>query len=139
MLGDVNCLSELREKTSNKILEKKQLHDVTTLAAELKRLLVRHQDTLKDKGVGKEMQQLEDWLEVERKGPAPASIISEGGVAWLEKLRDRLKLSADEMLRLESEGGNPSSQEQIDKTEDLLKAIRRIDRIIDESSVAKPH
>ncbi len=114
-------------------LERKQLHDVTLLAGELKRLMVRHNAILTEEGVRKEMQKLEEWLEAEREGPAPAGIISESGLHWLSVLRDKLKLSADEAQRLEGEGGNPANKEQAEKLEDLLKTIRRIDRIIDES------
>ena len=126
----------LEETIANKTLEKQQLHHVTTLAGELKRLLVRHSAILQEEGVRREMQQLEEWLEVERKGPAPAGVISEGGIAWLGKLRDRLKLSADEALRLEGEGGNPANKEQGEKIEDLLKTVRRIDRIISDNVVS---
>ena len=139
MHSDTECLSELKEKIEHSKLERNQLHDVTTLAAELKNLLVRHNAILKREGVRGEIRRLEDWLEAERKGPAPAGIISESGVAWLTNLRDLLKLSAEEAQRLESEGGNPSNDEQIEKIEDLLKVIRRIDAVIDGSSVIKSH
>ncbi len=139
MFSTTYCNSDLKDKIANCALEKQQLHEVTTLAAEIARLLVRDEAILKEEGVRKEMQQLEDWLEAERKGPAPAGIVSESGIAWLTGLRDRLKLSAQEAQRLEGEGGNPSSKDQVEKTEALLKTIRRIDKIIDESSVAQPH
>jgi hypothetical protein len=134
-----DCITDVKEKIADNALEKQQLHDVTTLAAELRRLLVRHHDVLKAEGVRKEMERLEDWLETERKGPAPAGIISESGVTWLKNMRDKLKLSAEEAQRLEGEGGNPSSQEQANRNEDLLKTIRRIDEIINENSAVKTH
>jgi len=133
------CTSELKEKIADNALEQKKLHDITTMAASLKRILVRHGDVLKEEGVRKEMQRLEEWLEAERKGHAPVCVISQGGISWLSILRDRLKFSVDEAIRLEGEGGNPSTKDQIEKTEDLLKTIRRIDAIIDDSSVAQPH
>ena len=139
MHSDTDCLSDIKEKIADNAIEQKQLHDVTALAAELKRLLVRHHAILKEEGVRQEMERLEQWPEDERKGPAPARVISESGIQWLVGLRDRLKLSADEAQRLEGEGGNPSSKEQIEKTEDLLKTIRRIDRIICESKPSKSH
>jgi len=138
MLRPTDIISECEEKVAHNALERQKLHEVTTLAAEVKSLLVRHNDILKDEGIRKEMRQLEEWLETERTGPAPAGVISEGGIMWLIALRDKLKLSADEAQRLEGEGGPPSSKEQIEKTENKLKAIRRIDAIICEHSV-KPH
>lgn len=139
MYTDTDGLLELKEKIDNKKLERQKLHDVTTLAAELKRLLVRRSDILQQEGVRGELQRLEDWLEAERKGPAPAHAISEVGITWLSRLRDRLKLAADEAQRFEGEGGNPSSDEQLEKREDLLKTIRRIDAIIDENSSVSSH
>ena len=134
-----DCI-DLKEKIANNALEQKQLHDLTALTAELKHLLVRYHDILKEEGVRNEIEQLESWLEKERHGPAPAGIVSESGTLWLKGLRDRLKLSAEEAQRLESEGGNPGTKEQVEKTENLLKAVRRIDAILDSNSaVQQPH
>ena len=140
MHNDIDCLPEIEEKINDNILDRHELHDVTLLAAELKRLLVRHHDALKEGGINKEMKQLENWLETERKGSAPAGVISESGLLWLTALRDKLKLSADELQRLEAEGGNPPpNHDQAQKTEELLKTIRRIDRIISEATTVKPN
>ncbi len=110
------------------------MHDVAVLADEIKDLLARYGTMLKEADIRKEMRQLENWLETEEKGPAPACIISESGITWLTGLRDKLKLCAEETLRLEGEGGLPASKEQSKKTEDLLSTVRRIDTIIAENS-----
>ena len=122
-----------------KALEKQSSEQLDTLVEDLKRLLTRHHDSLKEGGVRREMQQLERWLEAECEGPAPAGVISESGMKWLECLRDKLKLSADEALRLEGEGGNPSNTEQAEKIDAVLKTIRRIDKIINESATTTAH
>ena len=139
MQNNVRLPHNIHETIADNAIDRKYLHDVTTLAAELKRVLVRYHSVLTEEGVCKEMQTLENWLESERKGPAPTGIISEGGIHWLTTLRDRLKLSADETLRLEGEGGNPCSKEQNEKTDDLMKTICRIDNIITENTLPKPH
>jgi hypothetical protein len=131
-------IADLDKKICDNAINKTKLHDITLLAGELKRLLIRHDGALADVGVRREIRQLEDWLESQRKGPVPASIISGTGMSWLVTLRDKLKLSADEAIRLEGEGGNPSTKEQAEKMDDLLKAIRRMDKIIDDSK-CKPH
>lgn len=131
--------SDLHEKISDNAIQKTHLQDITLLVGELKRLLVRHDGVLVDEGVHKEMQQLEEWLESQRKGPVPASIISISGMSWLVALRDKLKLSADEAIRLEGEGGNPSTKEQAEKMNGLLNTIRRMDKIIDESNISAQH
>ncbi len=107
------------------------------LTDDLKRLLVRHSSVLKEEGVRRQMQALETWVATQRNGPAPACVISESGITWLTQLHDQLKLSADEMLRLEGEGGNPASTEQAEKVEELLRTIRHIQKIIDNNPTAK--
>ena len=106
------------------------LHDVEELDNEMKRLLVKHEGVLNDEGIRRNVEVLERWLESYRRGLVAAHKISETGSGWLGDLRDRLKLAAEEMQRLEGEGGNPSSKEQAEKIEELLKAVRRIDAVI---------
>lgn len=107
-----------------------ELYQVEELTNELKRLLVRHENTLEEEGIRQEVETLERWMESYRRGLAAAGKISGTGKEWLSNVRDHLKLAADEMHRLESEGGNPAGKEQAEKTEELLKAIRRIDKVI---------
>lgn len=136
---NLDNIDDLHEKICDNAVQKTQLHDITLLAGELKRLLIRHDGVLAEEGVHKEMQQLEEWLESQRKGPVPANIISGTGMSWLIALRDKLKLSADEAIRLEGEGGNPSTKEQAAKMDELLRTIRRMDKIIDESNICTSH
>lgn len=107
-----------------------QLEEVEELTNELKRLLVKHERTLDEEGIRKEVECLERWMESYRRGLAAAHKISETGTGWLGTLRDKLKLAADEMQRIEGEGGAPASREQAEKTEDLVKAVRRIEKVI---------
>src|SRR5262249_25131045 len=123
MHSDTDFMPREKTKTIDDALKQKHLHDMAARGAENKILIARHDEVLKEEGMRKEMEQLELWLEVERKGPAPAGIISESGIRWLSALRDRMKLSADEAQRLEGEGGNPASKEQNEKNEALLKTI----------------
>lgn len=135
----MDCISEHKAKLENNAVEKNQLHEINLLAGELKRLLVHYRAAFTESGIENDMLKLEEWLESQVKGVAPAGIISESGIRWLCAIRDRLKLSADEIQRLEGEGGNPVTKEQAQKMEDLLKAIRKIDKIVDESSVVTSH
>ena len=125
---------ELREKITLKALERQQLNDATHLAGELKRMLVKFHDCLQEEGFATEIARLEDWIETQRHGAAPAHVINVGAMTWLKQLRERLKLSADELHRLRDEGGNACGVEQNDRTEDLLQAVRCIDQLLDEKS-----
>jgi len=107
-----------------------KLQEVEDLTNTLKRLLAQHEIALDEEGVRREVETLERWMESYRRGLSAADKISETGVEWLSKLRDRLKLAAQERHRLEDEGGSLASKEQTKKTEELLEAARRIDTAI---------
>ena len=107
-----------------------ELRDVEALTNELKRLLVRHEKTLNEEGIRREVEVLERWLESCRRGLAAADKISGTGMEWLTHIRNHLKLAAEELHRLESEGGNPPSKEQAEKTEELIRAVGRIDKLM---------
>lgn len=107
-----------------------EMADVEGLIRELKQLLVRHESALNEEGIRQEVEILERWVESYRRGLAAANKIAKTGIEWLPTLRDRLKMATDEMQRLEGEGGNPASKEQMQKTEDLLNAAKRIDEVL---------
>ena len=107
-----------------------KLQEVEDLTNSLRRLLVQNEIALDEEGIRREVETLEHWMESYRRGLTAANKISETGVEWLSKLRDRLKLAAEERQRIEGEGGNPASLEQTKKTEELFEAARRIDKAI---------
>lgn len=107
-----------------------QFAEAEELTNELKRLLVRNESTLEHEGLKEQVETLERWMESYRRGLSAARKISENGASLLTQMRDKLKLAADELHRLENEGGNPPSKEQAAQAEDFLKASRRIDRVL---------
>ena len=112
-----------------------QMQDVEALTNELKKLLVKHETMLDEEGIKHEVEVLERWMESYRHGLAAATKISNTGMGWLGDLRDHLKLAADELQRLEGEGGNAPTRAQNQKTEELLNAIKRIDKVIPDLEV----
>jgi hypothetical protein len=48
-------------------------------------------------------------------------------INWLADLENRLKLSIEEMQRLEGEGGGAADEMQLAKTEEALKAVRGLE------------
>lgn len=107
-----------------------QLSSVEELTNELKRLLVRHEAALDEEGIRQQVETLERWMESYRRGLAAAAKVSEHGPCWLNELKNRLQLAADELHRLEAEGGNPPSRDQAAQAEEFLKASRRIDKVL---------
>lgn len=108
-----------------------QLRDVETLGRELKQLLMRHESAIEEEGVREDLEMLERWMESYRRGLSAACKIADNGTACLSELRERLVQAADDLQRLENEGGNTApNPAEARKTEELLKASNRIDRII---------
>ncbi len=115
------------------------LEEVETLTNELKRLLVLHQPALESEGIHHHIETMERWMESYRRGILAAHKLSEHAPGWLGEVRSRLTLASDELLRLESEGGNPATPEQSAKSEHLIKAVREMDTISNHLGDALAH
>ncbi len=108
-----------------------QQQDVEKLLHELKKLLMRYESALDREGIRPKVEKLEQWMESYRSGLAAAAKVSSTGVPWLTEFRDQLKMSADELHRLEGEGGSAAPPgEHTSEAEDLIKATRRIDQAL---------
>ncbi len=107
-----------------------QLCEAETLTNDLKRLLVKYENALEQEGIRHEVETLERWMESYRRGLSAARKISEKGPQWLTQLRERLKMAAEELQRLENEGGNPLDKSQAVQAEEYLRASLRIDKVI---------
>lgn len=107
-----------------------QLLEAEELSNVLKRILVRSENALAQGDARENIEKLERWIESYRRGMSAAQKISENGAEMLQKARDQLHLSLEELLRLEDEGGNPPSKENADQSEELAKAISRIDSLM---------
>lgn len=100
------------------------------LVHEIRRLLVQHETALEDEDVKNRAETLERWLESYRRGLSAAQKISKNSGAFLQEMRERIKLSLEEMQRLDDEGGATSaSKEQRQRMDDLARVIRRIDHL----------
>jgi exonuclease VII small subunit len=108
-----------------------EIDEVEKLTHEMKRLLVTHENALDEEGIRHELETLERWMESYRHGLSAANKISENGVVWLRDMRSRLQLAADEMQRMEGEGGTLSTDNaQADHAEQLRRAVHHIDEVL---------
>ncbi len=107
-----------------------ELDDVEALGNDLRRILVRSEQVLLKGEARDNVEKLERWIESCRRGLCAVQKISDNGPDMLQKTREQLKMSHDELLRLEDEGGNPPTKEQLQESEELAHAISRIDRLI---------
>lgn len=126
MLGDSTNTESISPSTSTL----PELSDAEALGNDLKRILVRSEGALLHGDAKANVEQLERWIESYRRGLTAAHKISVNGIEMLNKTRDQLKLSLDELLRLEDEGGNPPTRDRAGDSEEIASAIRRIERLI---------
>jgi len=126
--GNAATPSDQAIETPNAIQQ--QLSDVDALTKDLKRLLVKGENALEKEGLREDVERLERWMVSYRNGLAAASKMCAGGTDLLCEIKDRLKLAAEELQRLEDEGGNPASREQMMQLEELVKATKLIDQVM---------
>lgn len=107
-----------------------ELEEVEALGNDLKRILVRSEYALLTGDARDNIEKLERWIESYRRGLSAAQKISDNGRDMLQKTRNQLCLSLDELMRMEDEGGNAPDKERLDDSEELATAIRRIDRLM---------
>jgi hypothetical protein len=107
-----------------------ELPEAEALANDLRRILVHSEKALVQGDARESVEKLERWIESYRRGLSAAQKISSNGTEMLQKTRDQLKLSLDELLRLEDEGGNAPTKERAGDSEGLARALRRIDALL---------
>ena len=105
----------------------------------LKDLLALDLNTFGDKNISRELEVLGRWNAYYHKNLVTLEAFSETCMIVLANLRDRLKLALEEMQRLEGEGGPTASKEQVEKNEALVKAIRRIETLLNKNSNTAHH
>lgn len=108
--------------------------EVDALTGELDALLARYKSALKGEGIDRQVENLKRWLIMNRADLSGDGRLSEIGRAWLMNMHDSLMLAAEEIQRLEDEGGIPASKEQTGKTEELLNVVRRINKILSKTA-----
>ena len=119
-----------QQNEESRVVLNQQFSEAEELTNELKRLLVHYESALEQEGIREQVETLKRWMESYRRGLSAAQKISENGASLLTEMRQRLKLAADELQRLENEGGNPANKEQTVQAEEFLKASRRIDHVL---------
>lgn len=107
-----------------------ELEDAEKLTKELRRLLARHEDTLEEENIRREVEILERWIAAYRRGVVNARRISPSEISLLGDLRSHLRLTLTERQRLEDEGGRAPTPEESEKLNELMKTMRRMERML---------
>lgn len=86
--------------------------------------------TLAKEGVLDQILKLEDWIETSNRNRAAAHKVANDGLTCLHAMRDRLSQRADDLMRLEGEGGLPATPAQEAEISELHHTVKRIDHMI---------
>jgi hypothetical protein len=97
---------------------------------EVKKLLENSERTLEKEGVLDQIIKLGDWIKSNNSSGAAATKIASDGLNCLREMRDRLDRRADDLIRLEGEGGLPATPAQEQEIAELTRAVKRIDHMI---------
>ncbi len=119
-----------RNQASGSRPASEQLERVELLIDELKQLLDRHNSAFDDEVIHRHIILLEHWVECYQQDTVGIDTFTEASIKLLNDLSGRLKFAAEEMQRLEGEGGNPASREQDRQIDDMVKAVRRSQKLI---------
>lgn len=108
-----------------------EIENAEALGNNVKKILVKSEDALKNGNVTKNIETIERWIESYRRGLSAAQKISDNGSEILQKTKDQLILSLNELLRFEDEGGgNVVDSSKSKRNEEITLAIKRINDLI---------
>jgi hypothetical protein len=104
--------------------------DVEPLRQDIKSMLNKCEPTLEKEGLLDQAEKLEYCLDSYSRGISAAKELTQSGAAYLQEMRDHLIQRSQDLQRLESEGGAPSTPAQELEAAELNRAIDRIDHLI---------
>jgi hypothetical protein len=97
---------------------------------DIKKLLEKSERTLEKEGVLEQIIKLGDWIDASNNNEEAASLIASDGLSCLRSMCERLNQRADDLIRLEGEGGLPATPAQELEIAELTRAVKRIDHMI---------
>ena len=106
------------------------IESIEKVAYDLKRLLGNSENVRLKSEVKDQIEELNTWTQTYLEGMKAAQKISENAGTTLAEAQKELAMALDDYLRLEGEGGNPPTPQQEKHTENLSKALRRINGLI---------
>lgn len=104
---------------SNQIARDQQVMEVEAMITSFTHLLTEHPRAPQVAGLHFEIAALERWLDKVHDGRISRMMLTERGMAWLEKHRVILKYATDESLRSTAAGVGPKTLANVIKTQTL--------------------
>lgn len=106
-----------------------EMKEVSVLAEKLNGLLKQYKSLLTTEGAANKLKLLQQWSETYHTGLSAAQALSANANEWINDISERTRLAAEEVHRLENEGGPPPTEEQANKAEALLKASHKFNQM----------
>lgn len=100
------------------------------LAKDIRRLMDGVENTALKSDVKARIENLNRWAKTYCEGLNAARKISDRGLNGLYEAQKELSLALEEYLRLDDEGGQPSTDDDGRKTDELRYALKRVNRLI---------
>ncbi len=110
------------------------------LAKDIRRLMDGVENTALKGDVKSRIENLNRWAKTYCEGLNAARKIGNRGLSGLYEAQKEISLALEEYLRLDDEGGQPSTDDDARKTDELRHALKRINRLIPaiENSFGQP-
>ena len=106
------------------------LAEVEKVSRDLRKLLEGCEGVHLKADIKAQIENLNAWTDAYLNGLNAVQKLTEIGVDTLHDAQKELALSLEEYLRLEDEGGNPATAEQQRRTDEVSRALRRINMLI---------
>ncbi|WP_157138903.1 hypothetical protein [Asticcacaulis biprosthecium] len=106
------------------------LEQVEKVSRDLRKLLNGCEGARLKTDVKAQIESLNAWTETYLDGLNAVQKLTEQGLGTLHDAQKELALCLEEYLRLEDEGGNPATADQQYRTDEVSRALRRINMLI---------
>ncbi|WP_235075771.1 hypothetical protein [Asticcacaulis sp. AC460] len=106
------------------------LEEVEKVSRDLRKLLDGCEGARLKADVKAQIESLTAWTDTYLDGLNAVQKLTENGLGTLHDAQKELALCLEEYLRLEDEGGNPATKDQQHRTDEVSRALRRINMLI---------
>lgn len=106
------------------------LEEVEKLSRDLRKLLDGCEGARLKADVKTQIEHLNAWTDTYLDGLNAVQKLTQNGLDTLHEAQKELALCLEEYLRLEDEGGTPATPEQQRRTDEVSRALRRINMLI---------
>lgn len=127
----MNAMADQTDQTLNAAAPAtSHLEEVEKVSRDLRKLLDGCEGARLKADVKAQIESLNAWTDTYLDGLNAVQKLTESGLDTLHDAQKELALCLEEYLRLEDEGGNPATAAQQHRTDEVSRALRRINMLI---------